>query len=205
MLAVLRASSVPSVLPNPMVERLKVTEEDVVAVRPTVSAGLVRITLDDLTAVPPQLATTPDLDRLETLMFTLVNTARWENGRRWLPNNQLKWHPGLAAVARGHSADMLKRQYVAHTSPEGVDAAGRISRYGLSYLACGENIGVFYGAASGEETAVYEIHHKFMRQPTTARSHRGNLLNPLWTHIGIGIAYAPSGALLATQNFIATI
>ncbi|MCZ7671021.1 MAG: CAP domain-containing protein [Chloroflexi bacterium] len=102
---------------------------------------------------------------LETLMFNLVNAARREYGTRWLPTNQLKWHPGLAAVARGHSADMLKRQYVEHRSPDGLDAGKRISRYGIQYLACGENIGVVYGAASHSETGVYEIHNTFLSQP----------------------------------------
>jgi len=188
-----------------MVERLRLTEEDIADVQPTVSAGLVRITVEDLTAVPPQHATSPDLDILETLMFNLVNAARLEHVLRWLPNNQLKWHPGLTAVARGHSADMLKRQYVAHVSPEGVTSAQRITRYGIQYLACGENIGIVYGAASHSETGIYEIHKKFMNQPPKFSNHRGNLLNPLWTHVGIGLAYAPSGALVATQNFISTI
>jgi uncharacterized protein YkwD len=188
-----------------MVERLRLTEEDIAGVQPTVSAGLVRITVEDLTAVPPQPNTSPDLDALETLMFNLVNAARLEHGRRWLPNNQLKWHLGLTAVARGHSADMLKRQYVDHISPDGVTAAQRLTRYGIQYLACGENIGVVYGAASHNEAGIYEIQHKFMNQPHKFSNHRGNLLNPLWTHVGIGLAYSPSGALVATQNFISTI
>jgi uncharacterized protein YkwD len=184
---------------------LRLTEEDITGLQPTVSAGLVRITVEDLTAVPPQPDTSPDLDALETLMFNLVNAARREHTPRWLPNNQLKWHPGLTAVARGHSADMLKRQYVEHTSPEGLSVAQRLTRYGIAYIGCGENIGVVYGAASHSETGVYEIHQTFMRQPRRPNNHRANLLNPLWTHVGIGIVYAPSGALVATQNFIAKI
>ncbi|MBK6328170.1 MAG: CAP domain-containing protein [Chloroflexi bacterium] len=186
-------------------ERLRLTEEDIAAALPTVSAGLVKVTLDDLTAVPPQPTASPDLDVLESLMFNLVNAARLENLLRWLPNNQLKWHPGLAAVARGHSADMLKRQYVDHTSPDGVTSAQRLTRYGIQYLACGENIGIVYGAASHSDAGIYEIQNKFMNQPRKFSNHRGNLLNPLWTHVGIGLAYTASGALVATQNFISTI
>ncbi len=190
-----------------MDDRLKITPEDLEPQnnRPPIVADALKITLDDLTAVPPQEATSPNLDALETLMFNLVNAARREHVPRWLPTNQLKWHPGLAAVARGHSADMLKRQYVEHRSPDGLDAGKRITRYGIQYLACGENIGIVYGAASHSETGIYEIQNTFLNQPRGLSNHRGNLLNPVWTHVGIGVAYLPSGALVATQNFISTI
>jgi uncharacterized protein YkwD len=185
---------------------LKITADDLEPTsQPPVVEALVTITLDDLTAVPPQSSTSPDLDALETLMFNLVNAARRKHVVSWLPTNQLKWHPGLAAVARGHSADMLKRQYVEHRSPDGLDVGKRLSRYGIQYLACGENIGVVYGAASHSETGIYEIHNTFLDQPRGLTNHRGNLLNPVWTHVGVGVAYAPSGALVATQNFISTI
>jgi uncharacterized protein YkwD len=189
-----------------MNERLTITAEDLEAggVAP-IAEAMVTITLDDLTAVPPQPSTTPDLDALETLMFNLVNAARREHTPRWLPTNQLKWHTGLAAVARGHSADMLKRQYVEHRSPDGLDAGQRISRYGIQYLACGENIGIVYGATSHGSAGIYQIQNTFLNQPRGLTTHRGNLLNPVWTHVGIGIAYADSGALVATQNFISTL
>ncbi len=190
-----------------MENRLKITPEDLEPQhnRPPIVADALKITLDDLTAVPPQEATSPNLNALETLMFNLVNAARQEHMPRWLPTNQLKWHPGLAAVARGHSADMLKRQYVEHLSPDGIDAGKRITRYGIQYLACGENIGIVYGAASHSETGIYEIQSTFLSQPPGLTNHRGNLLNPVWTHVGIGISYLSSGALVATQNFISTI
>lgn len=189
-----------------MTERLTITADDLEPARHTpIVAAALQITIDDLTAVPPQLATSPNLDALETLMFNLVNAARRKHLPRWLPTHQLKWHPGLTAVARGHSADMLKRQYVEHRSPDGLDAGKRIARYGIQYLACGENIGVVYGAASHSETGIYEIHNTFLNQPRGLSNHRRNLLNPVWTHIGIGVMYAPSGALIATQNFISTL
>jgi uncharacterized protein YkwD len=139
-------------------------------------------------------------------MFELVNQARQMYLPGWLATAVLKWQPELASVARGHSADMMRRQYVAHVSPEGVTAAQRIERNALSYVACGENIGIVYGAtlSQGQPTtqAVHDIHNAFMNQPRSLTNHRGNLLNPIWTHVGIGIAYNPDGSLVATQNFI---
>ncbi len=83
-------------------------------------SSVLRVTEADLTPVPPQPYGEPNLTELETLMFGLVNSARQAHLPRWLGSPNLRWHDGLAAVARGHSADMLKRQYVEHTSPEGV-------------------------------------------------------------------------------------
>ena len=167
------------------------------------SSSVLRVTEADLSPVPPQPFGEPNLTELETLMFGLVNSARQTHLPRWLGGPNLRWHDGLAAVARGHSADMLKRQYVEHTTPEGVKVAQRIERQGIRYVACGENIGIVYGAASHSDQGIYEIHKAFMNQPRRMTNHRGNLLNPIWSHVGIGAAYSSSGSLVVTQNFIA--
>lgn len=214
-----------------MSEWLKLTAEDIAAIQPPpaavlpvvlrigaadlpaadkphsfTSAGqLLTITAADLTAVPPQPTAIPDLAQLEQLMFGLVNQARQQNLPRWLKKASLRWHNGVAAVARGHALDMQQRQYIDHVTPEGVTAVKRIERYGLSYLACGENIGVVYGPLSHGPEGIYAIHNAFINQPRSLTNHRGNLLNPMWTHIGIGVAYAPTGVLIVTQNFICTL
>lgn len=166
------------------------------------SGASLTITLDDLTPVAPLTTTTAELQELEQLMFSLVNAARQTHLPGWLLTAKLRWHEGLAAVARGHSADMLRRQYVDHVTPEGVTAGRRIEQYGVRYVACGENIGIVYGEASRSAQAIHDIHNAFMDQPRSLTNHRGNLLNPLWTHVGIGVAYNPDGSLVATQNFI---
>ena len=43
------------------------------------------------------------------------------------------------------------------------------------------------------------------RQPRRLANHRGNLLNPIWTHVGIGIARDPNGTLFMTQNFVTAL
>jgi uncharacterized protein YkwD len=160
------------------------------------------ITVDDLGPADPQSSTIPDLRALEQQMCELVNEARKKHLPGWIGTARLEPHDGLTAVARGHAMDMLRRQYVAHVTPEGVTASRRIEMQGIGYVACGENIGVYYGSTAHTQQAVTEIHQAFMNQPRNLTNHRGNLLNPLWTHLGIGIAYNPSGTLIATQNFI---
>ncbi len=170
--------------------------------RAQVTAAPIQITAADLAPIAARPRTSAELAELERLMFNLINAERLAGPARWLGDPELQWHGGLAAVSRGHSADMLERQYIEHHSPEGVSAADRISLAGIRYLACGENIGVVYGAASHGAQAVHEIHNAFMRQPIRPNNHRGNLLNPIWSHVGIGLAYQPDGVLIATQNFV---
>lgn len=169
--------------------------------RPADGAPLV-ISLDDLAPAGPQPDPGPDSAAVEQLMFRLLNETRRRHVPGWVGTAELLWHGGLAAASRQHSADMLRRQYVAHVTPEGVTAAQRLQRASIGYVACGENIGIVYGEAAHGSRAVVEIHNAFMSQPRSMTNHRGNLLNPIWTHVGIGIAYNPDGALVATQNFI---
>ena len=188
----------------PTPDVITITSEDIPADEvPAVRPGaVIAITDDDLAPEAAKPSTSDDLRQLEVYMYDLLNSARNVHLPRWLGTARLTWHDGLAAVARGHSADMLRRQYVAHVSPEGVSVAQRIERYHISYVACGENIGVFYGGAAGTLAAIDEIHQAFMNQPRSLTNHRGNVLNPIWTHTGIGIAYNPDGSLVVSQNYI---
>ncbi|MEJ2753318.1 MAG: hypothetical protein P8169_11685, partial [Chloroflexota bacterium] len=124
---------------------IRIGAADVSPSGPRVSSSLIRITEEDLAAAPPQHFNTPNLVELETLMFGLVNSARQAHLPKWLGGPNLRWHEGLAAVARGHSMDMLKRGYVDHTSPDGIKLARRLDLQDIAYVACGENIGVVYG------------------------------------------------------------
>lgn len=191
--------------PAPVVLTIRAEDVPATATASQRRSHQIRITENDLRPVPPQTEAAPELAELETLMFGLVNSARQTHLPSWLGNASLRWHPGLAAVARGHAVDMLRRGYVDHNSPEGTSVARRVERYGIRYLACGENIGVVYGVASHSQQGIYEIHNAFMNQPRRLTNHRGNLLNPVWTHVGIGVAYDEAGTLVATQNFIATL
>ena len=189
----------------PVPDVMRIGSTDMASPAPRVSGSLIRITEEDMKASPPQHYNAPNLVELETLMFGLVNSARQAHLPKWLGGPNLRWHEGLASVARGHSLDMLRRGYVDHTSPEGVKVAKRIDQNNITYVACGENIGVVYGAASHSDQGVYEIHRAFMNQPRRLTNHRGNLLNPIWTHVGIGAAYDESGSLFITQNFISKL
>ncbi len=190
----------------PMPEVISISSEDIVEeAQPVRTASrVITISLDDLGPSAPQSSTSADLEQLEMRMFDMVNEVRREHLPNWVGTAYLKWHTGLTAVSRGHSADMLKRQYVAHITPEGITASQRLGNHRIRYVACGENIGVFYGDEALSYRAIKEIFDAFMNQPRSLTNHRGNILNPVWTHIGIGIAHNPAGSLVATQNFISS-
>jgi uncharacterized protein YkwD len=186
----IRADEVPDAPPAPAADATR-------------SRHLLLITPDDVAAFAP--AGEEVIGPLEQLALALVNEARATHLPKWLGRGALHWRPDLAAAARRHSADMLERRYVAHVTPEGITVSQRLDRANISYLACGENIGVIYGPAARGEGGVREVQAAFMNQPRRLTNHRGNLLNPVWTHVGIGIAYAPEGQLILTQNFVATL
>lgn len=208
-----------------MPDSLKVTAEDIAACAPAgatlppvlavrlsdlaaesqtrLVTARIELTADDVAAFEP--AGDEVIGPLEQLLYRLVNEARREYMTRWVGRQALIWHPGAAAVARRHSADMLERNYVSHVTPDGLNVGQRLDRAAVSYLACGENIGVVYGPASHGTLGIEEVQKAFMDQPRKLTNHRGNVLNPVWTHVGIGVAYAPQGQLLVTQNFLTTL
>jgi uncharacterized protein YkwD len=188
----------------PEPEIITITEDEVSdeTAAAVAEGGPLVITAADLAPASPRPRADQDLAEIEQLMFRLLNETRRRHVPAWVGTADLLWHDALAAASRQHSADMLRRQYVAHVTPEGVTAAQRLQRASIGYVACGENIGIVYGEAAHGSRAVVEIHNAFMNQPRSLTNHRGNLLNPIWTHVGIGIAYNPDGALVATQNFI---
>lgn len=184
-------------------DAITITSDDLEPPEEEVRAGeLISITSEDLQPAQAQPRPEVSVSRLEQLMYHLVNGTRQHHLPGFVGTATLAWRDDLAAAARQHSADMLQRQYVAHVTPEGTTVAQRLRRNSISYLACGENIGIVYGAAAHSERGAYDIHNAFMKQPRSLTNHRGNLLNPIWTHVGIGIAYNPDGALVVTQNFI---
>ncbi|MDT7726917.1 MAG: hypothetical protein QOI21_3493 [Actinomycetota bacterium] len=81
----------------------------------------------------------------------------------------------LAIVAQGHSADMSRRNYFAHTTPEGVTFDQRIKAAGYARPGA-ENI------AKGSTTAA-----QTMDMWMNSSGHRANILNCNLTKIGVGV------------------
>jgi len=97
-------------------------------------------------------------------------------------------------VARAHSEDMMLHGYFAHIDPEGRSPGTRVKAAGVPWQAEGENIAIDHSVAGAEAA--------FMNEPRFAYNHRGNILSPKYTEVGIGIVQARNGTYYVTQEFL---
>lgn len=140
---------------------------------------------------------TEETAQLERGMWELINqeragpSHRTETGGRARP---LKWDERLAEIARAHSRDMVERAYFSHFSPDGSFPALRVSQGGISYTATAENIAKF-----GD---VLRAQAAFMNEPPSGHNHRTNILDPDFTHVGVGIVRGADGMFYITQEFV---
>ncbi|MEW5919437.1 MAG: CAP domain-containing protein [Bacillota bacterium] len=132
---------------------------------------------------PPPAATVLTAD--EQQMWELVNAERTSRGLK-----ALEVHPGLVKLARMKSQDMITNNYFAHQSPTYGSPFDMMRREGITYRYAGENL-------AGSPT-VERAHTALMDSP----GHRANILNPNFTHIGIGIVDGGRYGKMFTQMFI---
>jgi uncharacterized protein YkwD len=152
-------------------------------------------------------------ERLERSIHALVNRER--AAKRLKP---LAWDAKLAAIARGHSADMSKRGYFAHASPDG---ANFDTRYARARYRCQVPVGdVVHGGAENiarddlwakittlGDRKYYDWHSEdelaqrtvsgWMKSP----GHRANILTPHWMHQGLGVIISRDLKVYVTQDF----
>jgi uncharacterized protein YkwD len=96
----------------------------------------------------------------------------------------------LAAAAEAHSADMVRRDFFAHESPDGRQVWDRAVAAGYAYRKVAENI------AAGQRTA-----DEVVRGWMASQGHRANILDRDLTQIGIGRAEGGSYGVHWTQVF----
>ncbi len=132
-----------------------------------------------LLAWTPTPATGWNQASAEGTLWQLMNGARVNNGRRAVQS-----HGTLVSLARWRSKDQVDRNYFDHTvKGTGYQVFHWYDINGLSYSWGGENIGWNNGMPDSESPI--KIHEGFMASP----GHRANVLEPAFTHGGVG-AYA---------------
>lgn len=121
----------------------------------------------------------------EASLLNTMNAVRHAHG---LPALRVDFH--LVRAARGHSADMMRRQYFAHGS-----VAGRAVAAGARGPLFGEDLAWATGI-----TANWVVEH-WLASP----SHRAILLRPGFRRVGIGYAFGTfigrGGAGVVTADF----
>ena len=116
-------------------------------------------------------------------MLVLLNEARRTAGL-----SPVQADAELREVALSHSTDMADHHFFAHVSPSTGSPEDRLRRANLLVSMFGENI----ATAGTPEIA----HQTLMNSP----GHRANMLQPLFTHVGIGARKGDTG-IVVTMNF----
>jgi len=130
-----------------------------------------------------------DLADLEQAAVDAVNRIRVQEGL-----GKLKLDRKLSEVARGHSADMAGRDYMAHESPEGYSPGDRVRAAGIPFTAVAENI----AKSTDMDDPVVAIVAGWMNSP----GHRRNILEPHFRRTGLGAAIDGRGMIWITQLFL---
>ena len=109
--------------------------------------------------------------------------------------NELRMDEALALAARHHAREMVTLQYLSHESPmpENATLGRRVARAGSAVRYIAENIARVQNQAEAGREAVAG----WMTSP----GHRDNLMNPLYTHVGFGVAANTRGELYIVQVF----
>src|SRR5881392_4228816 len=135
--------------------------------------------------LPATAAQARGLNSSEASLLNTMNAVRKSQG---LPALRVDFH--LVRAARGHSADMMRRQYFAHGS-----VAGRALASGAHGPIFGEDLAWATGL-----TAQWVVDH-WLASP----AHRAVLLRPGFRRVGVGIAFGTfighGGAGVVTADF----
>ena len=115
--------------------------------------------------------------------------AQTNKERKAVGAGELKFHPTLMKVSRGHAATMAKLGKLAHDAG-GKSMAVRIRESGYRCSGSAENI------AQGYPTAA-DVVAGWMSDPP----HKKNLLDKDFTEMGAGVATGADGAKFWAQDF----
>jgi uncharacterized protein YkwD len=141
---------------------------------------------------PAPRSSAANLFEVEEAVFAMTNAIRRQNGLAVFVQDEI-----CRDAARGHSADMLSRNYFSHTDPEGRSIKERLPA-DLSARQWGENI----WTGSGYDTRqTHQLAQKIMVGWVNSPGHRKNILDPGYTHMGVGVM-AKNQEVKATQVFI---
>lgn len=131
--------------------------------------------------IPPVTVLTAD----EQYMVDVINKERIAAGL-----NPVKVDLRLAAVGRAKANDLKANNYFDHTSPTYGSPWAMMQQVGLTVGWAGENI-------SGNKSVAGSM-AALMLSP----GHRANILDPRFTHVGVGIAYGSAYGNLYVQEFL---
>ncbi len=138
----------------------------------------------------PAVASGWNQSAAESTLWQLMNGARVNNGLRPVQQNST-----LVSLARWRSRDQVQRSYFDHVV---LGTSWQVYHWmdlnGLRYKWGGENIGWNNGYSDADSPVA--VHNAFMSSP----GHRANILEPSWTHGGVGAYAADNVSFLGTTR-----
>ena len=129
-------------------------------------------------AVAPPAAAQTDPATAEADFVARINALRASKGLR-----QLAVHAELVGLGRSWAGQMAKADQISHNP----DLANAVK---ADWQKLGENVGV--------GMTVEKLHQAFMDSPT----HYKNLVDPDWTHLGVGVVLGRDGAIFTAHQFM---
>ena len=134
--------------------------------------------------------------KLEELIFQLTNEARRKNGLPTLDPDE-----ALSAAAQNYSDELLRGNFFSHKNLEGKGPQERMdeeqpARQGYKYRV-GENIAA-YSKLDYSDTKI--MARMVLDGWMTSPGHRQNILNPRYTHFGVGVS-VQGDQMRVTQEF----
>ena len=126
----------------------------------------------------------PEMLALSSHIVELTN-----NERSRMSLGRLETDPRLNEIAALHSRDMVKRDYMAHNSPDGDGPSQRVnSLHRALFGAVSENLAYIESAPSDTEA----LAQRFVSGWMNSLGHRRNILDKTITHIGAGCFDRPT-------------
>ncbi len=120
-----------------------------------------------------------DGDEATAATHCLVNAERTSRGLR-----PLRRDANLAQAARGHSADMVRRDFFAHVSPGGETLKDRVRAAGYGEPGQGWRAGENLGWGTQERSSPNALVDAWLESP----AHRRIMLSSDYRELGIGVA-----------------
>jgi uncharacterized protein YkwD len=179
-----------------------------------------------VTQVPPQppassyASSTPgapslDPSLIESRIHELINIEREKNGL-----SHLSYDSFLADIARGHSWDMVTRQFFDHINPDGKNPRARGDTAGypcIRYYKSYDTLGIAENLFQGNRYSAYTTtngvitSYDWNSEELVARTavagwmnssgHRKNILTETFELEGIGLAFSSDDKIYVTENF----
>jgi uncharacterized YkwD family protein len=135
------------------------------------------------TKQPSNPSDTSDILAIEREAVRLINIERTKQGLKPLVIDSK-----LCMIARKKSLDMKEKNYFSHQSPTYGSPFDMLKQFGVSSQTSGENIAAGYSTAQAVVTGWMN-----------SQGHRENILNPAFTHIGVGYVTGGSYGTYWTQ------